>query len=135
PGRRTALERRWSSPAAPPLPVWGPLVRSEFGLSDGLEDEEEEAHERPAFLQARGKHLRRSVRRRRWLADGRDAKPRAGEGIRHGVQWSVPEGQDGALAIEGVVLGVSGEREVVGIGIHDRVGGGVVHRDDEATTG
>ena len=64
---------------------------------------------------------------------GGDAEPCGGKGIRHGVQWSVPEGQPRHLSVERVVLGVLGHREVVGLGIHDRVGGGVVHRDHQAT--
>jgi hypothetical protein len=39
------------------------------------------------------------------FADRRDAEPSSGEGVCHGVQWSVPEGQDDPVPVHEVVLG------------------------------
>ena len=79
-----------------------------------------------------GRELARRVGGGGRFTDDRDAEARLAERVRHRVQRPMPVRQHRALSIEGVLLRILRDGEVVGAWVGQLVDDGMVHRQYEA---
>src|SRR6185436_5178034 len=95
-----------------------------WATSACFEHEEDEAQERCAVGERGPEQLARRVWREWRLADDRDAEACRGERVRHRAHRPMPVSQHCALAVEGVLLRIPGDGEVVGVRVEQLVDDG-----------